>query len=171
VTSEAKALVPSEPNHQCQNDRPCRVWSSSGETEPYWWIKEAGVNLDSPENAKLREAIDCAKLELGINDEKKGGLILLPATMEALRKFEAEVKRAKIDNSAEELLSYAEGVFGEGLKKTAGIKELADFTNRIFALELTEWVINLAQSPFPRVNADTEANFEKSALGGLPPLG
>ena len=168
ITDEAKALVPIEPDQRPSNDRPFRISTSSGPVEPYWWLKKENVDLDAPVNASLREAIDTAKVQLGLENGAHLPQQQIPETMTALRILKTAITTAEAADAAQGLCRFAVGTLAEGVKKAVGFKELKELRHRDLALELAGMVSQAAQSPFPEVNADTEESFEQSASWGAP---
>lgn len=168
VTESARAILAATPaevvERSLRNERPYRITSGFGLSEPFYWID--GLDRDRPSNITVMEAVEAARDYI----EAKPGR---PSTDEmdtarALTLLEAVVRGLKAPDLDETLRSHSEGVIGQGCGQLAQgerlvVREGFDPTDRYLAL-----VQIAATSGNPEVTDETEHQYEESQSWGGP---
>lgn len=146
------------------NRRLYSITTGSGEPEPYHWIKDLDRNSASDQD--LIQTISAAEEVLGLDvSDADENSTHLTASLDALDALKTAVRGP---DKNEGLVSYAEGVIGQGISKivaskTGPSKEDVGNTQRLLDL-----VATVLRSSNPSVEDGTEADFERSASWGSP---
>lgn len=168
VTESARAILAATPaesiKRSLRNERPFRVTSGFGRSEPFFWIED--LDRDRPSNITVMEAIEAARDYI----EPKPGR---PSTEEidterTLTLLEAIVRGLEAPDLNDVLRRHGEGVIGQGCGRLAQgerlvVKEGFDPTDRFLAL-----LRIAASSGNPEVTDETESQYEKSQSWGGP---
>lgn len=168
VTETARAILADMTaeslERSLRNERPFRITTGVGPSEPFFWIKD--LDRGRPSNIIVMEAIEAArdyveaKPGRSSNDEID--------TMRALELLEAIVRGLDAPDLDETLRHLGEGVIGQGCERLAQgerlvIKEGYDPTDRYLAL------FRIAMtSGNPEVTDETEEKYEQSQSWGGP---
>jgi len=169
VTEDARdALteVLARPDAEAANDRPFRT---SGVTmsspEDHWWLKEQGIDTESPANAKILQQTKALKEEFSGN-KREFSTNDFSGTLDRLIGFLAQVDAT--DGVHDRVRSDALGVFGEALSTLVNSDEKAAVASESRIRQIIAQINRLAASESPEVRDDTEESFEKSAAWGSP---
>lgn len=168
VTEGARELLAATPaelaDSRRRNERPFRITTGFGPSEPFHWIE--GLDRERLSNVAAMEAIQAARDYI----EAKPGR---PATDEidtehTLNLLEAIARALDAPDLNETLRSHGEGVIGQGCELLAQgerlvVREGVDSFDRYFALFRIA-----ATSSNPEVTDETEADFERSQSWGGP---
>lgn len=168
VTESARAILAATPaesvERSLRNERPFRITTGFGRSEPFFWIKD--LDRDRPSNITVMEAIEAARDYI----EAKPGR---PSTDEidtarTLELLEAIVRGLGAPDVDEALRSHGEGVIGQGCGRLAQgerlvVREGFDPTDRYLALFRIA-----ATSGNPEVTDETESQYEQSQSWGSP---
>ncbi len=168
VTESARAVLAATPaesvERSLRNERPFRITSGFGQSDPFFWIE--GLDRDRPSNITVMEAIEAARDYI----EAKPGR---PSTDEidttlTLELLEAIVRGLEAPDLDEALRSHGEGVIGQGCGRLAQggrlvVREGFDPTDRYLALFRIA-----AKSGNPEVTDETEPQYEQSQSWGGP---
>lgn len=149
------------------NRRPYEFHVRSGEVERWWWLREAGVDLDAPENAEQLEAAEAFER----------GFEFAPATAKtadvesatgSLAQFAQVVLTGARKGASTRVLGHSVGLLAERVEKVASaspdaLRQAPGALRSLIAL-----IEQAATHEDPEISADTEANFEESASWGSP---
>jgi len=166
VTESARGILAATPEESVErsvrNERPFRMTSGFGQSEPFFWIE--GLDRDRQSNITVMEAIKAAQDYI----EPKPGR---PSpdeidTGRTLTLLEAIVRGLEAPDLDEALRSHGEGVIGQGCGRLAQgerlvVREDFDPTDRFLALFRIA-----ATSGNPEVTDETESQYEKSQSWG-----
>ncbi|MFM0260482.1 hypothetical protein, partial [Paraburkholderia sediminicola] len=168
ITESARAVLAAMPTESVQrslrNERPFRITSGFGPSDPFFWIKD--LDRDRPSNITVMEAIEAARDYI----EAKPGR---PSTAEidtarTLNLLEAIARGLEAPDLDEALRNHGEGVIGQGCGRLAQgerlvVREGFDPTDRYLALFRIA-----ATSGNPEVTDETESRYEESQSWGGP---
>lgn len=168
VTDSARAILAATPaesiERSLRNERPFRITSGFGQSEPFYWIE--GLDRERPSNVTAMEAIEAARDYI----EAKPGR---PSTEEidtahTLNLLEAIARGLEARDLDETLRSHGEGVIGQGCALLAHgerlvVREGFDPIDRYLALLRIS-----ATSGNPEVSDETESEYERSPSWGGP---
>ncbi len=169
VTDSAKSFLDKTEVREIQNERPVRVGSGWVEKEEkYWWLRECGVEVDSSENKNLIAAVEMAQQKIEISDGQGEFEIGFKEKIKRLEGLFFEIEKSFEKKLNEKLILFAEGVLGEEIEKLSASKELFDFSHRVSALKVTDWVVRLSESKSPQTEEHTEEKFETNPSWSSP---
>ncbi|MGR3761722.1 hypothetical protein ACUXV3_16570 [Roseobacteraceae bacterium NS-SX3] len=153
-----------EGSGQDNNRRLFTVTTSAGETEPYHWIED--LDHDSPADQALMQAISVVKEALGLEASSTDETKLTTSTaLEALTTLESVIDGAHQNRG---LVSYAEGVIGQGINKIISLKITPSMSAHDENSRFIGLISTALESSNPSVDDDTEADFERFASWGSP---
>ena len=166
VTESARAVLAATPaesvERSLRNERPFRITSGFGQSDPFFWIE--GLDRDRPSNITVMGAIEAARDYIEATPGR-------PSTDEidtarTLELLEAIVRGLEAHDLDEALRGHGEGVIGEGCGLLAQgerlvVREGFDPTDRYLALFRIA-----ATSGNPEVTDATESQFEQSQSWG-----
>jgi hypothetical protein len=162
ATLEGKEVLRNAPpaTREATNPRPFQVTMMPGDgSDPHWWLREEGVDLDAPANAALLVETEAAVTELGLSaqDAVKGDLL------DAASRLQALWVSAQGGGAARKVADYAKDIVARGCAKLASttnaLRERADLLNAI-----CELVEPLLDDPSPELTEDAEAKDESSLI-------
>lgn len=168
VTESARAILAATPaesvERSLQNERPFRLTSGFGQSEPYFWIED--LDRDRPSNITVMEATQAARDYIEAKPGRPSTEEI--ATERALELLEAIVRGLEAPDLDEALRRHGEGIIGQGCARLAQgerlvVKEGFDPTDRYLAL-----VRIAATSGNPEVTDETESQYENSQSWGGP---
>ncbi|ACI58859.1 conserved hypothetical protein (plasmid) [Rhizobium leguminosarum bv. trifolii WSM2304] len=145
-----------------QNDRLFTVRATMEPPEPYYWIQ--GLDQNSPANRKLIGAIEEAKQALGTEGDALGA-VGLEAALDAMKELAALIDR---DKQNPHLVIYAEGQISQALIRLVERKILPSPEDDAATTRFLEMFSIAEASAGPRVEEDTETDFERGASWGSP---
>lgn len=169
TTQEAKDALTNalaQPDGEVVNDRPFRSGGVTvGSSEDHWWLKEQGVDVERPANAKVLQKTKALKDEFSGN-KREFSTSNFSATLDQLIDFIAEIDASQ--GVHDRVRRDAVGVFGESLSALVNSDEKAAVASEGRIRQIVAQTARLATSEGPEVSADTEENFGKSASWGSP---
>ena len=165
VTSEARAFIEAEetvPGRDEDNQRPFSVtsdWVDADARNPYWWLGQAGVDVQEAQNAALLRETDEVKTALKINSQENT-TFEVPAAVDSLRQFHQHIRSASVDPRVDE---HATGILARGVAKVLACPAERLRASGDAVRDLVPLIEFLATSPFPAARANAEENFERNA--------
>jgi hypothetical protein len=145
-----------------ENERPFKVRTYSSAPEPYYWLSD--LDRQSENNARAMTSIDELRKQLSAESPDVMPTMPLKDLLALLNDPLHSTRRAGVDPRLE---SHSEGIVGQALSAIVKSKVLAaadEDTLRAF-LDLLGIV---SMSSEPRLEENTEANFETGASWGSP---
>ena len=148
------------------NRRPFEITSGSSDPEPYWWLTRNGVDIASPDNARLLAAMESVKSSLD-SEKREGPVGELPAAIAMIAQLMDDVDAASGDVS-NDVAEAVMGVAAQGAAKVARLPVPQLKQDNAVLGNLIDLVLRLIAFRVEDVGPDVEAQFEKSAAWGSP---
>lgn len=169
VTEEARQALSAavaKPDEEPINERPFRTSGVRyGRSDDDWWLREQGVDTQSPANLEVLQQTKLLKEEFGGN-KREYSTNNFGATLDRLVDFMAQVDA--VDGVHDHVRSDALGVFGDALSTLVNSDEKAAASTEDRIRKIVAQIKRLAESDSPKVTEDTEKSFEKGAAWGSP---
>jgi hypothetical protein len=165
VTSDAREILRTAPSTRIpdRNRRPFEISSEFSESEPHWWLRDAGIDPNSLANAPLLRLADEAHEGLGLNRHADTiGDNLLPAIQQLDRLWRA-AQDARAAGVEGKVVAHAESVVGTGCGRIAHKAEQLRAQAEALG-ELCALIDKLVAHPLPRVEPSEEAADELSLV-------
>lgn len=164
ATDRARAIAGEQGNiDDTQNDRLFTVRTTMESPEPYYWIRD--LDQDAPANRSLIAAIEEAKQALGTESDTPGTAVGLEAALDAMEALAALIDREKQNPH---LVVYAEGQISQGLIRLLDHKTQPSRDDEAATARFLDLFSITKTSAGPRVEEDTEADFERGASWSSP---
>jgi hypothetical protein len=167
VTEAAKTIadtVLAERPKERINRRPFEITSGYSEPEKWWWLTEAGVDVNAAGNRELLEEVDRVKTVLGLEGRPAKGASL----SETLELVDQLVARTETSSAVPLVVTYADGVIAQGIARGAMtdvrvLRQSPDIVRR-----LADLAMRYSTNPEPQVTPNIEDKFEENASWGSP---
>ncbi|WP_438765349.1 hypothetical protein [Kushneria sp. TE3] len=145
------------------NDRLFTLSMTAGSPEPYYWIPD--LDKEVAANCVLMAAIDETKQRLGNKDDAQRTIIDLEDALDAIETLARTIDHVEQNPH---LIVYAEGQISESLVRLVDVKAQPEIKDDALIQRFLKMFTIVANSAGPRIENDTEANFENSVSWGSP---
>jgi hypothetical protein len=150
------------------NPRPYSFHVSSSTPEQWWWLKNAGVDVNASANARILTHAENIKLDFGILGSASVQIDDIAAAVEALRALVDAANQGVGDGAASLATDYAAGIAAAGVKHLASL-EPSRFSKQPDAVRaLTALILQLTHHPSPQADPDQETRLEDNPAWGFP---
>jgi hypothetical protein len=171
VTPEARSFLDIDTPAAGQgatNPRPFSLHVSSSSPESWWWLKNEGVDVDSPANARLLAHTESIKAAFGILGASAAPITDIAAAIEALQELVDAASDALRAGAPQLVTDYAAGMAAAGAKHLAAFEpERFDQQPEVLS-SLTALILELTHHPAPEPDPEQEARLEDNPAWGFP---
>ena len=162
MTPEAQEVLRNAPPaaRESANPRPFQITTMPGDgSDPHWWLREEGVELEAPANAGLLAEIEAVSAQLGLyaQDAVQGDLASAASRLRTLWQL------ADASDAAANVVGYAKDVSARGCAKLANTTDALRQTASLLSA-VCDLVEPLLDDPSPELTADAGAKDESSLI-------
>lgn len=156
------ALVP--------NSRPFQIESGPVAMEENWWLREQGIDIEEPTNARILASAKSLKDALGLRTGQAIPAVSdIPAALDLMTELESAMQAAEAGGVSHEVLRVPGGALADACTAVLATQgEQALSGSQIDVIK--RLALGLSQSQFPLGSPEEEKRFERSqSVGGPAP--
>ena len=171
VTAEARSFLDqheAKAGPRASNPRPFSLEVSSHAPEEWWWLKQEGVDVNSPANSGLLTEADRIKSAFGLLGAPAAQIGDIATAVASLRTLADAANTGLTAGAARPTADYAAGMAAAGAKSLAYLEPARLRQQPEGLRDLTALTLELTNHPAPEPEQDQESKFEENQGWGSP---